>query len=321
MTTLTATTSPDWALVPFDVSCARCGHDLRGLTDAVCPACELEFDWSVAVPIEKLTCETCDYHLYGLTETRCPECGTEFTWEGAIAAYHQRRQELFEYRWRDRPVRSYIRSTLLMFRPGKLWQVLHMHDQPRVGPLIAMAVVAFAFAAIAIPLLDGVYAWMAFLTGQFPGGPIPLWRAVMLSYTDASLYSLSIPLAYWSLLILAFLLLLRQTRRRHNIMAAHVLRIWAYTVPVVSAVLLLFLGALSIALQLHDFRLAMPLFLVISLACLAFLVKLLREGYRQYLKLPHAWGIAVSAHVVALLIVLICFALMDLYTAKVTYGL
>ena len=46
--------APNWDLVPFDVACARCGHDLRGLTDPVCPACKLEFDWSVAVPIEHL---------------------------------------------------------------------------------------------------------------------------------------------------------------------------------------------------------------------------------------------------------------------------
>ncbi len=54
---------PDWDHVPFDVGCARCGHDLRGLTDPRCPACQLEFDWADAVPIEQLTSETCGYHL------------------------------------------------------------------------------------------------------------------------------------------------------------------------------------------------------------------------------------------------------------------
>ena len=103
--TVANSTGPDWDLVRFDVPCARCGHDLRGLTDPVCPACKLEFDWSVAVPVEHLTCEKCDYHLFGLTETRCPECGTRFTWNEALDAYRRRQKPLFEYRWRKKPVR------------------------------------------------------------------------------------------------------------------------------------------------------------------------------------------------------------------------
>ena len=89
---------PDWAHVPFDVSCARCGQNLRGLQDPVCPACALEFDWSVAVPIENLTCLKCDYHLFGLTGNRCPECGTAFTWADVLEEFHRKRNPLFEYR-------------------------------------------------------------------------------------------------------------------------------------------------------------------------------------------------------------------------------
>ena len=59
-------TAPNWENVPFDVGCARCGNDLRGLTESICPACGLELDWADAVPIEQLTCLHCGYHLYGL---------------------------------------------------------------------------------------------------------------------------------------------------------------------------------------------------------------------------------------------------------------
>ena len=85
-----ASPPPNWDNVPFDVSCARCGHDIRGLTEPMCPACELEFDWAQAVPIEQLTCERCGYHLYGLRDTRCPECGRPFTWEEALTEYYRR---------------------------------------------------------------------------------------------------------------------------------------------------------------------------------------------------------------------------------------
>ena len=75
-----AASVPDWEDVPFEVGCARCGRDLRGLEEPVCPQCGLDFDWSDAVPIEQLTCLSCGYHLYGLRETRCPECGEWFHW-------------------------------------------------------------------------------------------------------------------------------------------------------------------------------------------------------------------------------------------------
>ena len=115
-----ASEAPDWTMVPFDVGCARCGHDLGGLTDPVCPQFELEFDWADAVPIEQLTCAQCGYRLDGLSETRCPECGEPFTWAEALTDYHRRRKPLFEYQWRTRPIRSLLCTWILAIRPGRL---------------------------------------------------------------------------------------------------------------------------------------------------------------------------------------------------------
>ena len=108
---------PNWDGVPFDVACSRCGHDLRGLSDARCPTCDLTFDWSEAVPIRELTCRKCGYHLYGLRETRCPECGEGFTWKQALADYHRRKIPIFEYRWRQQPIRSFLRTWWWALRP------------------------------------------------------------------------------------------------------------------------------------------------------------------------------------------------------------
>ena len=112
-------TAPDWEKIPFHVGCARCGHDLRGLSEPKCPACALEFDLAEAVPIEELTCARCDYHLYGLTNSRCPECGGAFDWEDALADYHRTRLPYFEYRWRDRPVRSFVGTWWRTLRPKR----------------------------------------------------------------------------------------------------------------------------------------------------------------------------------------------------------
>ncbi len=137
-----ASPAPNWAHVPFDVGCGRCGHDLRGLTESTCPACGLAFDWSKAVPIEQLTCPSCDYHLYGLQDTRCPECGEGFTWDAVLTTYHERRLPFFEYRWRDRPFRSLISTWFHALRPGKFWRSMDIHDPPRVGPLLMVPVLA-----------------------------------------------------------------------------------------------------------------------------------------------------------------------------------
>ena len=98
---------PDWERIPFDVLCSRCGCDLRGRSEPVCPTCRLSFEWSDVAPIEQLTCLHCQYHLYGLSENRCPECGNSFTWEEVLTDYHHKRKPLFEYRWRKTPVRSF----------------------------------------------------------------------------------------------------------------------------------------------------------------------------------------------------------------------
>ena len=96
--------------MPFEVGCARCGHDLRGLVEPTCPACGLEFDWDEAVPIEQLTCQHCGYHLFGLSETRCPECGRPFNWEQVLDDYRRRQKPLFEYQWHRRPISSLGRT-------------------------------------------------------------------------------------------------------------------------------------------------------------------------------------------------------------------
>ncbi len=135
-TVLAGSAAPNWELVHFDVACARCGQDLRGLSEPKCPACALEFQWADAVPLEELTCGKCGYHLYGLHETRCPECGVAFTWKDALQAYHRRRKPLFEYRWRTEPIRSLIRTWWLALRPRRLWRYVDLEDPPNVAALL-----------------------------------------------------------------------------------------------------------------------------------------------------------------------------------------
>ena len=63
--TTTASAPPDWDFVPFDVACARCGHDLRGQSEPKCPACELTFDWSEAVHVPAIDTSLIDRSSFG----------------------------------------------------------------------------------------------------------------------------------------------------------------------------------------------------------------------------------------------------------------
>jgi len=296
---------PDWGLVPFEVSCARCGQNLRGLTDPTCPACEFQFEWSDAVPIEHLTCEQCGYKLMGLTDCRCPECGTAFTWDHAIAAYHQSRQALFEYRWRDRPVRSFVHTVRLMFRPKSLWQQLSIHDRPQARPLVLMIAPLILAIPLALLLLESVNSWaweLRFMAeyGMPAGAPgvISFSHHLAQSLTMTHVYTPALHLILWVLLTCATLLMLRQSMKRYRILSRQVFRVWAYCVPIPAAAALLVFTATSHAMLLTRFRPGEIVYAAFSLTIAVYQVYLLREGYRQYLKMPHAWGVAIAAHLI-----------------------
>ena len=293
---------PDWDHVPFDVGCARCGHDLRGLTDPKCPACQLEFGWADAVPIEQLTCETCDYHLYGLTEGRCPECGDEFVWDDVLAAFHRRKQMLFEYHWRTKPVRSLLATWRRSLRPGKLWAELDIHDPPAVRPLISQVVLVAILAWALTVLLEGTWVWLS----------RPPWRrqmagpgfaeALIGAVRDQEIY-LMVPLIVgWAAITLLSLLILRQSMRRYRVRNAHVLRVCAYALPPL---------IVPVALASYSYNIAVLLLggwgyrywvdYLCAAVVLIFAIWSIRQGYRKYLKIPHSLGIAIASQVMALL--------------------
>ena len=217
--------APDWDRVPFEVGCARCGNDLRGRIEPKCPACELEFDWSDAVPIEQLTCLHCDYHLYGLTETRCPECGQPFEWDQVLDEFRRRQKPFFEYEWRRNPVRSLLRTWWWALWPPRLWRRFDIHDPPRVGPLLAIpALCLTAFLVLFLLLLAAFTLWYVHRGN---------WRYTLQDVCDSVLASLrydvpvlSFLVAAWLVSLLTALMLFRQSMRRCRVRTVHVLRVW-----------------------------------------------------------------------------------------------
>ncbi len=303
----TRSSTPDWDNVPFDVGCARCGHDLRGLSEPICPACGLEFDWADAVPIEELTCLKCGYHLCGLRDTRCPECGERFTWAEALTEHYRRKKPLFEYRWREQPLRSFVRSWRLAMHPRKLWRILDIHDPPQARPLgFTVAVSIFALFLLT-PVLLGLYRWTYLrLIGSFrdPGyAELPLFVLEYLFNPEAYVYALIV--LVWCASSFAALMLFRQSMRLCRVRTVQVLRVWVYATACILPVAPLIMYVVVFAAYYVRFRRGWWTFPDLhefgALFLLLWVTWSLRQGYRHYLRMPHSMGVAVSSQIIAVL--------------------
>ncbi len=312
MPSATATPAPDWAKVPFDVRCARCGCDLRGRSEPRCPACHFKFDWSDAVPVEKLTCLTCGYHLYGLDATRCPECGGDFTWDDVLHAYRRRRVPLFEYGFRERPLRTLRFSWWLALRPWKLWRTVKLHDPPAKRGLLVLVLVAAAIFVLVPPICLYAGGWIVATlhayrwTGSVrfvapPGLPI-----------SADYIRVLLIVAAWAVAGLLSLLLLGESMRRCRVRATHVLR--AYTYSLLTAVTgetvfclshasceLIRALAPSAARAWLDALQYEQLPGIIVLATLLWMILSLWLAYRCYLRMRHALAVALLTQFIAVL--------------------
>lgn len=301
--------APNWELVHFAASCARCGRDLRGRSDANCPACGLKFDWAEAVPLERLTCQECGYHLCGLHEPRCPECGRAFTWEEALQHYHSRRKPLFENRWRDRPIRSLLRTWWLTLRPWRLWRTIDLHDPPRLIPLATYALLCLFLVlmfAVSIQIASElVPSWQTNRVLSARGRRTwsiwaSIWPQTRFVIERQLLPGIGRVLVSWAAFSFLALLVFRQSMRLCRVRTAHVFRVWVYsvvaTMPWMAGIFLL--GA---ALSGQGSLLAPKPSAAAFVATVGYATLGLAFGYGWYVRMRHSVFVAVASQVVALL--------------------
>ena len=318
---------PDWDQVPFDVSCARCGHELRGLGEPICPTCGLTFDWADAIPLEELTCLHCGYHLFGLQEQRCPECGQRFVWEMVLDDYRRRQKPLFEYRWSKEPFKALRASWWLGLRPWKLWRTIDLHDPPAlVGLLVLLGLTAifFVFSAPLIAYGTGwLIGWFQSVTRPLPQ-PLPTWTAIGYAYRSYGPLSywyrgigwyetLLSAVAAWWLAGFVTLLLLRQSMRLCKVRASHVFRVCVYAmIPLAMGhtSYWMFLAAVTAAWAVCPtaFYLIVVIggAIAVGLPLLVWFLTLMSvaSAYRMYLRMRHAWAVAIVSQIIALLVAL-----------------
>jgi len=310
---------PDWSVVPFAVTCARCGHDLHGQTEPTCPACALTFRWSDAVPIEQLQCASCGYHLYGLKDPRCPECGKEFKWDEALANYHRQRKPLFEYQWRTRPVRSLFYTWWLAQRPKKLWTTLDIHDPVHVGPLLFSASVSLCGVMSLVVVLTLVLRFISVVQGTLRSAIF--WKSRGFTFTEVLIMDLGwifdgwqtpvgLVLAGWLVLwlgsLLVSLLIFQQSMHRFKVRPVHVGRITFYACAIgwPGIALAMFAHAgLNLFLPWY-YRVEFIGAMIITLAWIGSM-RSVAIAYRDYLRMDRPWSVSLAAHVIALMLALV----------------
>ncbi len=305
-------------MVPFAVACARCGQDLHGRSEPVCPKCGLQFDWAEAVPVERLTCAQCGYHLYGLTELRCPECGRPFTWEGALVEYHRRQHFLFEYRWRDRPVRALVTTWWRALWPSRFWTQVSLHDPPNVRVLVVMVVILLAAFFVAMPVSMGLSSWgMACARGRgWATTSFTYWMTRMATADEVYVW-LGV-VATWCTAGLGALALFRQSMRRYRVRFPHVVRVWACATPLLPVLFPMVFGGFVYVMNITRASWAaawsQPVervaFLLLAFVLLHAIWSISR-GYRHYLKMRHATAVAVATQTIAVLTAMVPVAILS----------
>ncbi len=325
---------PDWELVFFDVDCPRCGHGLRGLTEPLCPACGLEFDWNDALPLEQLKCLQCGYYLFGLRDSRCPECGQPFRWQDVLDHYRRRQKPLFEYHWRTMPFRSWLWTWWRALRPWKLWRIIDIHDPPS-EPGLAILLVTATFFWLASSLAVAGFAWWIIAELEVLSIP-PQFRPAGFGAAFASGYGyanspgligdsvfrprtaaiLAVMLAGGLAAGFGSLLTLRQSMRLCKVRSIHIARAFFYSlISLFTGLTLLYLAiaAVDIGLVLlRNFNVtwwkvrdrAGVLISCVLVAIAFWFVMSIALAYRRYIRMKHAWWVAILTQAIAFLVML-----------------
>jgi hypothetical protein len=163
---------------------------------------------------------------------------------------------IFEYRWRDRPVRSLFGTWWLSLRPWRMWRTVRIHHPPVVPALVAFLFLVAVLTAIALSAVAAVGEITSFAhmraRSPFLRARVGWSTAIVYSFRSTTTLRGLVPLAtiaVWCLMSWVSLMMFPQSMRRCSLRPAQVLRAWAYSVPPWIPVLLLTLGSVGLAGQ------------------------------------------------------------------------
>ncbi len=245
-----------------------------------------------------------------LTLPRCPECGLHFKWDELIRAKQEfsTRPPVFEYHWRDHPIRSFSLTVSLCLQPWRLWRWLPLTAVPsiRAMPFLIVLVVAW----LALMSISERFIWHAY--NQLMSTTPSYFRYFSWHGWLSRFYHELVPPSLLILAIWFSIQLFRQTILRYRVQHRHLLRIVVFTwIGVVgSRCVGEFLSNL-IFLSYHWFyRVRLPyayqLSRVVDVLPLIILLLSLGFAFHSYLRVCGGWlwALLLSAFTSALVVVL-----------------
>ncbi len=178
----------------------------------------------------ELSCPRCSYNLKMLTLPRCPECGFQFQWDELIRAKKEfyKRPPIFEYHWRDHPIRSFALTIWMCLQPWRLWRWLPLSAVPSIRVLPILITLVIAMLALVSASVD--FIWHEYIIIYFRTfrGQTDFSRYPWYWYFSEFIYALVTP----SLIIFVIwcsIQIFRQTIARYRIRQSHLLRIVVYS--------------------------------------------------------------------------------------------
>lgn len=253
-------------------------------------------DWSRVE--SDVLCPRCAYNLCTLTGSRCPECGLDLDWPAIVtASARQVHVPLFEYQWRQRPIRSLLQSMVMAVTPWRTWKMIPLTAEPRIGPLIVQPILALVMA-IPLTILTTLVVQFGIAVLE-PGGKLSdVPRNVFwVIYWVGSEFVLQL---LTGLSIYFLLSLFQQTLSRQNVRSGHLFRITVFVMMILSVrfiASIFFNPLLYLPLSHSISHLTDPVaaaHLVWDFVWLGLMTWTLASALRDYLRIPHPWSLSFS---------------------------
>ena len=184
------------------IECPRCGYDQRGEVS----------QWTNRCP---------------MTGT-CNECGLELCWSQVFT--HSRHPWLFEYQWRERPVRRLLVTVFRTATPRRFWTDVRLEDPVYLRPvaiIVAILVIVFliGYTLMGVSVILSSFGGIDSLSD--PGVVREIFEEVRMRWWSELSGALASPVLVIFIMPLTFLML-PITLRRARVHFRHVARIGLY---------------------------------------------------------------------------------------------
>jgi hypothetical protein len=194
--------------------------------------------------------------------------------------------------------------------------MLTIHDEPRAGPLLAVLGIALSTLVITNAMLDAVIEWLWSINSgrSWPGfseHTLQLFGLFGNALRSGSAYGVPGRALLWIVITFGTLMIFQQSMRACRVRTIQVLRVLAYGLPfappiaVFLAAVMHYVGA---SVDYHctgrfDFGIVREIGVVLATSAIVLVIPFsvwsLRQGYRMYLRMPHAFGVAVASQIIA----------------------